>query len=117
MRNTKLSLLFSPYLSSYLSQCLLIAHVTVKAVRPVFDLYLVLSASVVRRESGFLGLTGHTIDARPVSVSVWFATSPLIGIIIEPSLAPLALPGFEMSTVSERGSRFQRTDRHVDLHR
>jgi DNA-binding NarL/FixJ family response regulator len=56
-------------LSSYLLKCLLTAHVIVKAVRPAFNLYLVLSASVARRESGSLGLTGHTINARPASVS------------------------------------------------
>ena len=88
-----------------------------KAIRPIFDLYLVLSASVVRRESGFLRLTRHTINAQSISISVRFATSPLIGIIIKPSLAPLALPGFETSIISERGSRFQRIDRHVDLYR
>jgi hypothetical protein len=50
-------------LSSYLLKCLLTAYVIVKAVKPTFNLYLVLSASVVRRESRSLGLTGHMIDA------------------------------------------------------
>jgi hypothetical protein len=91
----------------------------VKAVRPAFNLYFqrfLLSASVARRESGSLGLTGHIIGAQPVNVSAQFATFPLTGIIIGPSLALYALPGYEILTVSERGSRFQRRDRHGGLH-
>jgi len=88
----------------------------VKAVRPAFNLYLVLFASVVRRESGSLGLTRHAIDARPVSGSVQWPTFLFTGMVVPPLALP-ALPDSEMSTVSEKESRFQRRDVYGGLNR